>query len=47
MLASWYWSSSAYAPNAERAWSVLFDYGNDYDGYKRSYGTLRLVRGRQ
>ena len=47
-LASWYWSSSeANAPSTEIAWSTLFDYGNNYAGFKHSYGVVRLVLGGQ
>lgn len=43
----WFWSSSPYAANSFRAWSVHFGYGSVGDGYKDYDLDVRLVRAGQ
>ncbi|NEX15358.1 MAG: hypothetical protein C1943_01660 [Halochromatium sp.] len=44
---SWYWSSSSYADNLERAWALKFDAGDNGYPEKASANRVRLVRGEQ
>ncbi|MBP6583516.1 MAG: DUF1566 domain-containing protein [Chromatiaceae bacterium] len=43
--ASWFWSSSPYADDSNKAWGVLFNHGIVYYYFKDHVGYVRLVRG--
>ena len=44
---SWYWSSSPYALNSNKAWYFNFGNGYDYLNYRNYKNFVRLVRGGQ
>ena len=44
---SFYWSSSAYAPNSDSAWGVSFTFGADGVSNKSNFRHVRLVRSGQ
>jgi hypothetical protein len=39
-----FWSSSEYAPNQEKIWSILFTDGNDYQHLKSDRGYVRCIK---
>lgn len=43
-LGAYYWSATAYKPDASEAWCVTFDYGNSVDYNVGNQGRVRCVR---